>query len=101
MNKRNRIETKVPIHESEGTSAHRGIADRRLGARCPRGRHSVVVPFDRHASGKRGWEGGASKPRSMHFDIVEAIRQKQQKQPKSIIISNGKLSSSPVNPRKR
>lgn len=26
----------------------------------------------------------------MHFDIVEAIRQKQQKQPRTISIENGK-----------
>lgn len=34
----------------------------------------------------------------MHFDIVEAIRQKQQKQPKSIIISNGKVVVLPGEP---
>ncbi|HET9096779.1 MAG TPA: hypothetical protein VFN37_08965 [Candidatus Baltobacteraceae bacterium] len=27
----------------------------------------------------------------MHFDIVEAIRQKQQKQPRTISIENGKV----------
>jgi hypothetical protein len=27
----------------------------------------------------------------MHFDIVEAIRQKQQRQPASIIIRNGEV----------
>ena len=57
-----------------------------------------MVPFERPPSGKRGWEGGASKPGSMHFDIVEAIRQKQQKQPKSIIISNGKVVVLPGEP---
>jgi hypothetical protein len=34
----------------------------------------------------------------MHFDIVEAIRQKQQKQPTSIIIRNGKVVVPPDEP---
>jgi hypothetical protein len=34
----------------------------------------------------------------MHFDIVEAIRQKQQRQPKSIIICNGKVVVLPAEP---
>ena len=34
----------------------------------------------------------------MHFDIVEAIRAKQQKQPKSIIIRNGEVVVVPVEP---
>jgi hypothetical protein len=36
--------------------------------------------------------------RPMHFDIVEAIRQKQQKQPKSIIIRNGEVVVRPDEP---
>jgi hypothetical protein len=34
----------------------------------------------------------------MHFDIAEIIRQKQQKQPKSIIIPNGKVVILPAGP---
>jgi hypothetical protein len=34
----------------------------------------------------------------MNFDIAEIIRQKQQKQPKSIIIGNGKRVILPGNP---
>jgi len=34
----------------------------------------------------------------MHFDIVEIIRQKQQKQPKKIVIGNGKTVILPGTP---
>ena len=49
-------------------------------------------------AGKRGWQSGASKATLMHFDIAEAIRQKQQKQLKRIIIGNGKVVVLPGEP---
>ena len=33
----------------------------------------------------------------MHFDIVEAIRQKQQKQPRTVSIENGKVVDVSIN----
>lgn len=46
----------------------------------------VVVPFQ-----KGDGSAGVKAERWMHFDINEAIRRKQQKQPKTIVIPNGKV----------